>query len=142
MAKRGRPSEYDSELISKVDAYLLTCVDEYKTIVVGNETVKRFEVKLPMIEDFALENNIPISTLYDWEKVHPDFSVALDKIRAAQKRVLLNKGISGEYNSTIGKLILSANHGMKERSDMTSDDKPIQSNTIVIKRMDKDATNS
>lgn len=142
MAELGRPSTYDPKYIELIDVYLKTCNDEYKSVTVGTETIKRLEVKLPMIEDFALENDIPISTLYDWEKVNPDFSVALDKIRSSQKRVLLNKGISGEYNSTIARLTLSANHGMKERTDMTTDDKPIQSNTIVVKRMDKDETSS
>jgi hypothetical protein len=135
MAEKGRPTKYDSKYIDAVDEYLKTCNDEYKTVTVGSEVIKRLEVKLPMIEDFALQNDIPISTLYDWEKENPDFSVALDKIRSSQKRVLLNKGISGEYNSTIARLTLSANHNMKERNDLTTDDKPIQSNTIVIKRM-------
>ncbi len=38
---------------------------------------------------------------------------------------LIDMGLSGVYNSTIAKLILSSNHGMRERLDKTSDDKPI-----------------
>ena len=34
-------------------------------------------------------------------------------------------GLSGDYNSTIAKLILSTNHGMREGTDITSDNKPI-----------------
>jgi curved DNA-binding protein CbpA len=41
----------------------------------------------------------------------------LKKILDEQKQRLLNKGASGEYNSTIAKLILSANHGMAEKKE-------------------------
>lgn len=141
MAERGRPSEYDFDKLDiLVDEYLATCVDEYKTDKFPDGTVKtRLIVNLPSIEGFSIYSDIPRSTIYDWKKEHDEFSDTLDRIEARQKKVIMEKGMGGEYNNTIGKLILSSNHGMRERNDLTTDDKPIQSNTIVVKRMDKDA---
>lgn len=140
MAERGRPSEYNFEELDKqIDEYLATCYDEYKTDKFPDGTVKtRLIVSLPTFEGFMIYTGIPSTTFYEWKAKYKEFSESLERILFRQKQALIDKGISGEYNSTIGKLILSSNHGMRERNDMTSDDKPIQSNTIVIKRMDKD----
>ena len=62
-----------------------------------------------------------------------DFLHALEKIENLQGKILQNKGLLGEFNPTITKLMLSANHGMREKSDITSDDKPIEGNTITFK---------
>jgi hypothetical protein len=106
----GRPSKYDPKYILSVDEYLETRKDEidYK----GNKTVR-----LPMIETFALFIGVNKTTLYEWESRHEEFSNALDKIRIEQQERLLNNGLSGAYNSAIAKLVLSANHNMREKSD-------------------------
>jgi len=143
MALRGRPTEYDYEKLSKqIDEYLLECKDEFVTRLVGERIVEQLEVHIPTFEGFMLKYNIASRTFYDWKDKYPNFSQSLDKILYRQKESLLNKGLSGQYNPLIAKLGLSANHGMREKSDVTSDDKPIQSNTIVVKRMDDNATSS
>ena len=53
-------------------------------------------------------------TMYDWESQHPEFSTTLAKVDALQEHAAVNKGITGEFNSTIVKLVL-ANHGYSER---------------------------
>jgi hypothetical protein len=58
----------------------------------------------------ALYLDVNKTTIFEWEKKYPDFSNSLDKIKDEQKKRLLEKGLSGEYNSTIAKLILSSNH--------------------------------
>lgn len=147
MADRGRPSEYKEEYIDKADEYLAICQDEDKKVI--KQSSEKYEmydnklkVHLPTIEGFALFLNVNKTSLYEWEKIHPDFSNALSKIRTEQQKRLIDNGLSGDYNSTIAKLILSANHGMREKSDITTDDKPIQSNTIIIKRMDSNEADS
>ena len=72
--------------------------------------------------------------LYNWEQLHPQFLHALDKIRTEQQKRLLDKGLSGDYNSTIAKLILSSNHGMREKSDITTNDKDLPTPIMEIKR--------
>jgi hypothetical protein len=141
--KRGRPTKYKKEYIKKVDEYLDICQDGEKQVVkyegehsTGYET--KIVVKLPTIEGFSLFIDVPNRCIYDWKEKYEDFSQSLDKIVKVQKERLIGNGLSGDYNSTIAKLILSSNHGMREKSDVTSDDKPIQSNTIIIKDFSKD----
>jgi hypothetical protein len=131
----GRTSEFKEEYIAAVDHYLEWCQDEY-------DDKGRLVVKSPTMEGFARFINVARSSLYLWEKDHPDFSDALDKIRGEQKERLINKGLSGDYNPTIAKLILSANHGMREKADITTDDKPIKGNTIVFKDFSDDEADS
>lgn len=143
MALRGRPTEYDySKLSKQIDEYLLECKDTYTIRSVGDRLVEDLEVHIPTFEGFMLKNNIASTTFYEWKAKYSEFAESLNKILYRQKEELLNKGLSGKYNPLISKLGLSANHGMREKSDVTSDDKPIQSNTIVVKRMDDNATNS
>lgn len=109
--KGGRPSEYDPAFIEKVDEYLETRQDKMFR--------NRIQVSLPTLEGFAGFIHVKHGTLLDWEKKHIEFSEALDKIRTEQHRRLVDSGLAGTYNSTIAKLILSSNHGMKEQTENT-----------------------
>lgn len=66
--------------------------------------------------------------MHEWASKHPEFSDSLEKLKKLQKSVLVQKSLSGEYNSTIAKLILSANHDMVEKKeiDHTTAGEPIQ----------------
>lgn len=105
----GRPTEYKEEYISKVDEYLELHQD--------TDLLTKVKVRLPTIEGFARFIDVNKTSLYEWEKIHDEFSNALDKIRIEQQERLINSGLSGDYNSTIAKLILSSNHGMREKTD-------------------------
>lgn len=120
MADVGRPSEYKSEYIGMVEHYL---ADKEDTLTEQG----KLQVRLPTTDGFARYLGVARSSLYLWEKSHPEFSDALDKIRNEQQERLLNMGLSGDYNPTIAKLVLSSNHGFREKSeqDITSAGKPI-----------------
>lgn len=126
--RAGRPPEFKEEYIDKAEEYLSLKFDEYKD---GKQIVK-----LPTIEGFAVFIGVHKSSLYEWEKKNLRFSNALNKIRTEQQERLINKGLSNDYNSTIAKLILSSNHGMRERTDVTSDDERIE-RTEVKEEVDK-----
>ena len=118
----GRPTEYKEEYISKVDEYLESHKDEEVRVVKqSSEKYEMFDnklkVKLPTIDGFARFINVPRRTVYDWRDKYPEFSHSLDKIVTEQQERLINSGLSGDYNSTIAKLILSSNHGMREKSE-------------------------
>ncbi len=120
----GRPSEYKIEYNDKVDEYLLLHQDQEKQVVKqSSEKYELFDnklvVDLPTIEGFAHFIKVNKTTLYEWDKKYPDFSNSLDKIRLEQRNRLINNGLSGDYNSTIAKLILSSNHGMNEKTEQS-----------------------
>jgi len=113
--KTGRPEEYKGEAtIKKVNEYLDSCKDEY----VG---LAKIVVRLPSIEGLALYLDISRSTLYLWKENHSEFSDILDKLLSRQAEVLLNKGLSGDYNPTISKLVL-AKHGYRDSQEITGKD--------------------
>ena len=128
----GRPSEYKEEFIGKVDEYIRSCTDEYNPVLTGvsikgNEFYgkERLKVNIPTIEGFAQFIGFSKKSIYNWAEQNIAFLHALEKIEDEQKNRLIAKGLSGEYNSTIAKLILSANHNMREKSDIESGGKPI-----------------
>lgn len=121
----ARPTKYNSKYIESIDKYLEERKDEEVDVVVQKNEEKgykmykpKIKVKLPTIEGFARFIEVNKTTLYEWEAKHKKFSNALEKIRVEQKQRLIDSGLSGSYNSTIAKLVLSANHGMREGTDL------------------------
>ena len=116
-----RPTKYTEDMISKVDEYIEQCRDIettfHKTMWNKSDSYDRIlKVNLPSIEWFALYLNVVKSSIYEWAKEYLEFSNALEKISTAQKKRLIEEWLAGNYNPTIAKLVLSANHGMKETS--------------------------
>lgn len=105
----GRPTLYKEEYVNEV----------YKYIESLNDT------EVPLKEDFAYRLGVDDDTLDNWAKKHTEFFGALKRIMQKQKIKLINDGIYGgkEVNPTITKLLLQNNHGMKERTDTTTNDK-------------------
>lgn len=129
--KGGRPTLYKAEYIDKVQEYLGERQDEEVEKEKKEGWVQYgVKVQLPTIEGFARFIGVNKTTLYEWESSYPEFSNALEEIRVEQQERLINYGLSGDYNSTIAKLILSSNHGFKERSDTTSNNKDLIPETI------------
>ncbi len=109
----GRPTDYpgDAPMQKMIDMYLREC---------------REKSNLPTRCGVAVYFGVCKATIDNWEKDHAEFLGALGRLKMMQEEALINKGLTNEYNSTITKLMLSSNHGYKERSDTTSDGKPIQ----------------
>ncbi len=64
----------------------------------------------------------------DFFKDKINFDVIKDALRDLEEQgfeYLVQNGLQGKTNPVITKLLLSANYGLKERSDVTTDDKPI-----------------
>jgi len=117
----GTPTKYKPEYIEKVDEYLQQCKDGYVKVQLNDTEAKdKWKVNLPTIEGFAKYINVPRRSVYEWRDKHEQFSHTLDKILAEQKERLLNMGLSGDYVPMIAKMILSANHGMNEKTESES----------------------
>ena len=143
-SKRGRPTKYTQDMVDKVDEYLALCVDEekefHKTRGEKSDSYQRvLKVNLPKIEGFSAYLGVHKDTLTEWAKENDVFSVALDKIRQAQHNRLVDETLAGNYNPVIAKLMLSSNHNYAENSktDITSGGEKIQSNTLIVERMDQ-----
>lgn len=119
----GRPTKYDPIFIEEVDKYL--------------ETTGREQTRLPTKQGFALHIGVDDDTLDNWAKSDKEFFGALKKLMQTQAEQLINDGIYGgkEVNSTIVKLLLQNNHGMKERADVTSNEEKIEG--VVIYKPEK-----
>lgn len=137
----GRPSTYRKKYNQMVDDYLAQCQDKIGKMVKSKNEQRGYEtyehklvVNLPTIEGFAQFINVPRRTVFDWRDEIPKFSHSLDKILNEQQKRLINSGLSGDYNSTIAKLILSSNHGMVERSDVTSKDEKLTTFADAVKQ--------
>ena len=117
----GRPSEYNyEELKPLIEEYFVECVDVQE----DKEHGIAKKVNLPSIEGLCLKLHISKDTLYRWEKEYVEFSYYIDTLRQKQANCLLNNGLSGNYNPTIAKVILTK-HGYREGQDITTNDKDI-----------------
>ena len=109
----GRPTKYDPDFVNKLPDYL--------------KTTGREQTSLPTVEGFAIYLGVSRDTLYEWAKEHKEFSDTVRELMTIQAKQLVDDGIYGgkEINASIVKLLLQANHGMRERTDVTSDDKQL-----------------
>lgn len=98
--KKGRPSKL-AESIIKAKEYLMG----------GYETVGDV---VPSVAGLACYLRISRSTAQEYAKENVDFSGTLEAIKTLQENKLINKGLTGDFNSTIVKLMLS-NHGYSEK---------------------------
>ena len=158
-----RPTKYKPEYVKKSDDYLKSCVksleayhkhlsarginylSDKKKIEAELKKIKLKipKPKLPTVEGLAYKLNVVVSTLYEWDKKEPAFSKALTKITEKQKEVLMEGGLSWDYNPTVAKLILSSNHGMVERTntDHTSEGKRIEGFNYITPNGDDNPDN-
>ena len=90
---------------------------------------------VPSRAGLALELRVSRETLTNWERVNPEFLGTLEQLSAIQERISLNKGLTGDFNSAIVKLLL-ANHGYSDRQniDHTSNGESINEINVRIKR--------
>ena len=118
----GRPTKYNKEILKKSQYYLDNFTD-YGDVI-------------PSISGLSLAIDIRRVTLYDWanQKNKKEFSYMLDKIKDKQHNVLIQQGLSGEFNSNICKLVLTK-HGYSDKTSNThtgADGQPIKIEKTTI----------
>lgn len=126
----GRPTEYSKEILQKTIQYLQEAVDKPEKELVGlsvkgTELYKtKFRVNLPTIEGLAYYLKINRDTIYEWSKLHQEFSDIIEDLKSKQAQELISKGLSGDYNPTIAKVLLTK-HGYREGTDVTTNNKDL-----------------
>ncbi|EOX2922846.1 DNA-packaging protein [Providencia stuartii] len=117
--KMGRPSKFAESLV-KAKEYLM---GGYETVV---------DV-VPSVAGLACYLGVSRSTVQQYAKENEDFSGTLEAIKTLQENRLINKGLIGEFNPTITKLML-ANHGYSEKQevDHKSSDSSMSPTKIVL----------
>jgi len=111
----GRPTLYSPEMLAKAKEYL--------------DSGYLFNGKvIPSHVGLALYLGVDTQTLDNWAEKpeHSEFLGILRDIQAKQQELLINSGLTGEFNSAITKLVLGK-HGYSEKSETTlqGGDKPI-----------------
>jgi hypothetical protein len=99
----GRPTKYNDTIIELAQKY----IKDYKT---------EYGHPIPSVVGFSVVSKIAKSTLYKWAQENEEFSDTLKEINANQELASMNGGMTGDFNSTITKLVL-ANFGYSEKTE-------------------------
>ncbi len=106
----GRPTEFNEAMLDKANEYLAWANDE-------KDEKGRLTVRLPKAAGLARHLGVHRATLYVWAEKHPEFNDILERLNQLQEERLIDKGLSGEYNSNIVKLALGK-HGYHDKADI------------------------
>jgi hypothetical protein len=107
----GRPTKYNEEMLQKALEY-------------SQGYWRDRGDSIPSYTGLCRYLEVDKETIHDWAKKEPIFSAALRTIKQDQEIECLNKGLNGEFNSAITKLVLH-NHGYKDRHDHTTNDRDL-----------------
>jgi hypothetical protein len=120
----GRPTIYWPHILEKAREYLKGSEDiEGRRVKTDGAQSTSYEyytkVKIPTIEGLAIYLNITKETLYDWARSEDkkEFSDFVKVMLSEQANRLIEKWLSGEYNPSIVKLLLSK-HGYRETTEV------------------------
>lgn len=123
----ARPTKLTPELISKAKEYLATCEDEEIERGTDDKPIYHIKVKLPTKGGLARFLDVSRDSLYEWAKESEEFSDIMEALSAEQEDKLINNGLSGDYNPTISKVLLTK-HGYHDKveTDITTGGEKIQ----------------
>lgn len=118
----GRPTKYGPHILVQTENYLKNAIPQNMTI--------------PTMEGLALHLDLDDDTLFEWQKIYPEFSETLVRLKRLQKQYLTEIGLFGgkEVNPSIVTLLLKVNHNMVEtnHTDITTGGIPL----IVLRSND------
>mgnify|MGYP003423733476 FL=1 len=147
MAKRkhpgGRPTDYSEEMLVKAREYIDYCQDieiEDDLEIQGHggalKRKNKSVVRLPTKGGLARHLGVSRDTLYEWSNVHEKFSDIMEELGAEQEDRLINNGLSGDYNPTIAKVLLTK-HGYHEKQeiDHTTKGEKIEADTERLRAL-------
>jgi len=108
--KMGRPTKLTEEIIKQAENYIAGDWEKLKHV-------------MPSAVGLAKVIGVSKKTLYNWADNNDDFLHILAELNTEQEFTLLNKGLSGEFNTAITKLVLTKHdYSDKVSQDVTSSD--------------------
>ena len=99
----GRPTKYNATIQKKADEYISNLPED--------------EV-IHTVEGLADHINVARSTVYKWKDEIEEFSDTLETILRKQAKTLINRGLTGEFNAPMTKMLMNVNHGYRERTEL------------------------
>ena len=114
MSKIGRPTKYDESMPDKVYAYIEKCKSKPQGETRDGLTIEQ----LPLLCGLVKVLKVNQDTITEWRKRYEPFSAACNELLSEQKKILVQLGLSGAFNSTIAARMLSANHGLNEKQKL------------------------
>lgn len=128
MADKGAPTKYNPDMLAITEEYMNNYAEHGHLI--------------PSIVGLSEVLDVCVKTLYNWSEKpnNSAFLHMLGKLKARQERILLEGGLSSEFNATITKLALTK-HGYTDKveQDVTSKGKEIRNNFTIIPVAGKDS---
>lgn len=105
----GGEIKYTPERVELAHNYL----EDYDTI---------YNQAIPSVQGIAKVLKVAESTVYKWagESDKVELSEILSKLKSLQHETLVTKGLKGDFNSTITKLILTK-HGYSDKQEIKAD---------------------
>jgi len=98
----GSPTKLTPELINKAAEYLVVFRSEGDLV--------------PTIAGLSCYLGISRSSVYNYKDKSADFLDILEKIEATQEKMLVNGGLSGDFNAPITKMMMTK-HGYSDKQE-------------------------
>jgi hypothetical protein len=120
----GRPTKYIPEIVLGICKEYLQHYQDEKEVIPSIEGLSFYFYK----KDYPLTRE----TIYQWtaDEDKQEFSDIINSILVLQGKTLINRGLDGNFNSNIAKLILSK-HGYRESHEVSPGNLPVK---IVVKK--------
>lgn len=126
MANRGRPTKYDPAYCEEIIKYFDKPPQkiEYKREYNNDGSIRKEEPIIlgndfPSLAGFAAFIGVNQDTIFEWAKVHKDFSEAISRAKAIQENIWLINGLSGQYNSQFAQFFGKNCLGYKDKTDVS-----------------------
>lgn len=107
----GRPTLYNEEMLSRAQFY----VDEFDKSEGERILIEEYIPTREGLSDFL---KVAVDTIEAWTNEYPEFSATYTELKSKQAKLLQNGGIKGKFKEGMSKFLLSAVHGMKEKTEV------------------------
>lgn len=99
------------------EAFASKYKEDYASLMVIWFEAEIGEGRHPTVEGFAKSIGVTSATVINWSEKFPHFLIAKKKCEDMQLNDLIQGGLTERYNPSFTKFVLSACHGMREKTE-------------------------